>query len=106
MEEGITYERPKKIGPNKVCYWMAQEGILVGSMKKKVVDFLEGNCVKEISDTEYQFKPLKGYNKTFYNIHFSENLQSCTCQASRRSGIKCSHIQTVEAYRFMKKWNN
>ena len=99
----ITYEKPKRIEIKNVCYWFEKSGELLGGMKNKARKFLEHNCIEYKGNKQYICKPIQGYNSTTHQIDMIQ--EKCTCQASKRNGIECSHIKAVKLYKFMRCWN-
>lgn len=100
-----TEKKPEKLTNSKhVIYWYEKTGELLGDMKSKAQKFLEMGCVLETEDPElFVVNHIEGYNKTNHQVNIKWG--RCSCQASRRNDIICSHIQAVKIYLFQRRWN-
>lgn len=111
MDYNTKEIKPEKlINPKHVVYWAEKEGILLGDMRSKAQKFLEYGCVLETPiPNRFVVKFLPGYNVTNHQINLDpksgEINGTCTCQASRRNHIECSHIKAVKLYIFQRRWN-
>lgn len=98
-------EKPKRLTNSRhVVYWAEESGMLLGDMKSKAQKFLEMGCILETEDTAlFVVNHIEGYNKTNHQVNIKH--EKCSCQASRRNNIICSHIQAVKLYIFQRSWN-
>ncbi len=103
-----SYERPKQLHPNNtVIHWYEKDIELLGTSKNKVLRFIEEECIKKITNWEFDCLPIKDYNKTTHHVQRSEvtGLWTCSCQFNKQNGGMCSHIKACKVFNFMNDWN-
>lgn len=124
MEPKIVqnYEKPEELTPHTVIKWsntyknleiLDKEGkFKTYSIRAKARRFLENECIEYDKEKKcYLCKPLKGYNKTTYEIRSLPNQQfSCSCQFYNRvvlrqniTNLICSHVCALKL--MLKIWN-
>lgn len=102
-KEIITIEKPEKLTPKNVIYWMEKEGTLLGDQKSKALKFVKLGLVKKsIRENVYIVNPIKGYNIT---AHLVDN-GVCTCQWRKIHNLECSHEIAVKLSKFIENWND
>lgn len=106
-----TIEAPGVYTYHNVMYWEPKSRELLELKKDgsktaatiltKSKKFLELNCIKQNCAREYICEPIKGYNKTTYNISISPDGEySCDCQGFENSKF-CSHCLAVKQFIFI-----
>ena len=98
----IQTERPSKLTNRWLCYWAAKEGILIGNMKSKAMNFIENECIQP-AGKDWICLPIEGYNSTEYSMNLEK--ETCTCQYNTRFNNECSHLKALKLYLFREKWN-
>ena len=109
--ENEKYLPPNEFTPKNVCYWSTTYKTFVDElgkpkanvMKFKAIKFLENNCVTYSPESSSFFVlPLKGYNKTTYEIKpIGNGLFECNCQGYQTKLRQdqfpcCSHILALK----------
>ena len=130
MEEKIVqkYEEPEELTPKTVIHWsntykqleiLDKDGFFkTYSIRAKARRFLENGCIDYDKEKKcYLCKPIKGYNKTTYEMRnwYHKDARAttgfnCTCQFYQRvvtrqriAGLICSHICALKMQ--LKIWN-
>jgi hypothetical protein len=69
------------------------------SYKHKVRKFLEFDCIKKVDYSQFDVRPIQGYNSTTYKVTNNACLWACNCQGyvKRKTGT-CSHIEAVKMW--------
>lgn len=84
---------------NKVQFYSEHAKALEYSQRHKVEEFLENDCIQYAGDGIYVCKPIKGYNKTVYQLTKNESGEfTCTCQYNALYGRFCSHLGALYEY--------
>ena len=118
------FEEPQELTPRTVIKWsntykqleiLDEQGIFkTYSIRAKARRFLEKGCIEYNKEKKcYQCLPLKGYNKTVYDIETNKEYNcgfECSCQFFQRvvkkqkvSDLVCSHICALKM--MLKIWN-
>lgn len=122
MERGITIEPPKELNMHTVVKWStsfkrieeidAEGKVKTFSLRSKAKRFLMEECIEYDKEKKcYLCKPIKGYNKTTYEMYPKAGQFNCSCQfhnnvVMRRldiPGLVCSHVLALKL--FLKIWN-
>ena len=101
----LKYSPPEKLTQTNIVYWcpLLKELKVQGGQNAIITKarrfFGEGCVIK--TGNGYLVKPIKGYNKTTYQIISNE----CNCQFHKKTKLRCSHLLAIELYEFNKQWN-
>jgi len=118
-----TYEEPEELTPNNVVYYSNTYKELRALDDKKwktyaillkAKRFLREGCIEYSKEKKcYLCLPIKGYNKTTYEIKSLKDRQfECNCQFYQRvvkkqniPGLICSHICALKLQLKIWNWN-
>ena len=121
-EQGISYEEPTELTPNNVVYYSSTyKGLKIldetgtwktYAIRMKARRFLRENCIVYSKEKKcYQCLPIKGYNKTTYDLKANKDKTfECSCQFHQQvvkkkniPGLCCSHALALKL--MLKMWN-
>jgi len=124
MDNSIEkFEEPSELTPNNVCYYSTTfKGLKIldetgvwrtYSIRLKARRFLRENCISYSKEKKcYQCGPIKGYNKTTYDMSaLKDKSFECSCQfhqtvvkQQKIPGLVCSHVCALKM--MLKMWNH
>lgn len=118
---GISYEEPRAYTIENIAFHEPVSRRIREQKKGKAIllkakNFLENNCVTQKSETEWEIKPIKDYNKRTHRIRLTPDGFVCDCQGFRnkfdifeegKSDIIpiCSHVLAVKQFCFIEEKN-
>lgn len=91
----------------KLVHYDPSREELTGSQKDKAEKFISLDLVERVTDFDFFIKPIKGYNKTTYQVKVVKTVLGgvafrCNCQFYHTTEKTCSHIMAVKMFMFEK----
>jgi hypothetical protein len=74
--------------------WDVESKTLTGGKKSKIRRLLKDGLIKMVNKHHFQALPIKGYNKTTYDIKKENGAWGCNCQGYAVYG-DCNHRKAV-----------
>jgi len=116
-EEKVKIEPPEEINEYNVVYWsrtykrLESMGHKTEAIRHKAKIFLREGCIDYDKEKKcYICKPLKGYNKSTYEMRPVNNTFDCTCQfhnkvVKKNPELMCSHVLALHLQLKIWNWN-